>query len=301
MSTSEEWPERETATFDEFLRAVRPYSSQGFGQFRTFAFRGQAKDEWALRPTLARELKAYEKRTGKMLPSAPSVFEGWLLLQFQQRAHLYAPVESLARGGSDLEWMVMGRHYGLPSRLLDWTYSPFAAAWMACADQPASNGFVWCVSVDHVNAKTSSGLDALMFGTGEHLNKLVMGMEVDPGLIFFTPRTHSRRSASQQGTFSISSKGDEDHDIVIPSILSSYPLPKEKTRLRIVIPAGRKREFIRELRAMNVTAETLSPDLDGCCRELLELLRDYPEELAATHAAAIRSIEEQRAEQAEKK
>lgn len=199
----------------------------------------------------------------------------------KQRAHLYTRTVELVQNA--LDWMVLGRHHGLPTRLLDWTYSPFVAAFWATSEG-SDDGAIWCVSAVHVNARSREGSQALMYGgTGESLESLASGFRPagEPGVIFFNPRVHNERSAVQQGLFSLTADGGRSHSEIIIETLDYYKhdLPDKDTRLLIILPGDKKRDFIRSLRAMNVTAESMLPGLDGLCRDLRQIVRDHPDEL----------------------
>jgi hypothetical protein len=273
------WHVIDVSTFPDLANELRRLYTRGHGPYRAFAFRGQANVEWPLRPTLGRELAHFAARTGRMLPSLPRTFEQSLLSSFRQKAHLYAPVQSLVRGDDDLEWMVLGRHYGLPTRLLDWSYSPFVAAWHACANYDSEDGAIWCVSVNHVNTQSPDGVEPLLFGRGEHLHQLVLGQDREPPITFFRPAVHNSRSAAQQGLFSISGDGEVEHAGLIVDVLGPVKLQPSETNLVLRVAKSCKREVMQGLRAMNVTGETLSPDLEGLCSELSQVIRDHPIEM----------------------
>lgn len=71
--------------------------------------------------------------------------ESKLLREFKRRAHHY--LSDLPREGDTLQWLAMMQHYGAPTRLMDWTYSPFVALSFAVT-RPASgnSGYViWAI------------------------------------------------------------------------------------------------------------------------------------------------------------
>jgi hypothetical protein len=80
-------------------------------RFRSnFAFRGVSDAQHDLRTTLAR------------LGGDVGELERHILRSFRKYAHRDA-----VPGDSLWNWLAVAQHYGAPTRLLDWTYSPFVA------------------------------------------------------------------------------------------------------------------------------------------------------------------------------
>ena len=110
---------REVTSIASFVRALS-LDKKDNGEI--FWFRGQSEAEWPLLPGYLR------------LKSAPP--EATLLNQFRQSAAMLAeftPQESF-------DWLMLMQHYGVPTRLLDWSESPMIALYFALANRDNHKG-----------------------------------------------------------------------------------------------------------------------------------------------------------------
>lgn len=132
-------------TWNTFLTRVRELIANpealGTGTFSDLLFRGQANSKWGLETTLERRLdrkcslaeyfhtisraKAeIESRTGRSwdVPESDDF----------EKTHLEEPfLRKYPKPGDLYDYMVFLRHHGFPSPLLDWSQSPFVAAYFA--------------------------------------------------------------------------------------------------------------------------------------------------------------------------
>src|SRR5215475_5389602 len=95
-------------------------------QNRQWIFRGQADADWELKSSLYRTFEFTETITelgrGNRKKIARARHEKLALERFINSAHLffdYQPPEDQA-----LEWLAIMQHYGAPTRLIDFTFSP---------------------------------------------------------------------------------------------------------------------------------------------------------------------------------
>lgn len=103
-----------------------------------YLFRGQADATWQLRPSLSRHISG-------LAPRAALQIEEDITELFRSQAHLHLSSTTIAATTDLASWWTLMQHYGAPTRLLDWTASPFVAAYFAVVQEPDKPGVIWIV------------------------------------------------------------------------------------------------------------------------------------------------------------
>lgn len=171
------------------------------------------------------------------------------------------------------DWLALGQHRGLPTRLLDWTYSPLVALHFA-TEAPEDfdrDGVVWCVNFVEANKRLPARLRRILTRDGsetftvEMLGEFKALREFDAlarstFLVFLEPPAIDRRILNQFALFSLMSSPMADMD----AWLEEHP---DLSR-RVIVPAGLKWEIRDKLDQANINERILFPDLDGLSRWL---------------------------------
>jgi len=236
-------PEIDTwAKFKEFATALDPYR---------FLFRGHDNSIWKLRTSF--------HRTGRAA-----------LIRFisQDLTALHRQLSGLTTHRFDLgdpldhaAFLNLVQHHGYPTPLLDWTTSPFIAAYFAfrslrraaiSADQKVRvfifNGWEW-------NAEWERS--SILNPPFRHLTLL------EPLAI------NNPRAVPQQSVSTVTNLDD------IEAHIKGCELRKGKVYLRAIdLPASERRSVMAELAIMGINAGSLFPGLDGACDQLRERFFD---------------------------
>ena len=115
-------------SWDDFLATIRTLNGE-------WIFRGQRED-WKLKSRLERSCEDYKIK----LKKAPGI-EYQLVRDFRRR---YQGNDSQVVADDTLYCLALMQHHGAPTRLLDWTYSPYVAVFFAL-ESSGQSGVVWCM------------------------------------------------------------------------------------------------------------------------------------------------------------
>ncbi len=244
-------------SWDDFLRIITdaPYSN--------WAFRGERHARWPLETALSRYFREF-----RIHPTAWPEQEGRILRIFKRKAHQY--LAQPPGSDDDFQWLALMQHHGAPTRLLDFTWSPYVAAFFAL-ERSVDDAAVWALNPGPLGARDAHREPRVTVDAPADMDPRIKGnferfflKGNRPFIWMGEPDTMNRRLIAQSGTFAVPGV----LDVPMEEILARYPEP-ENMVVKLVLPADRIRDTgLRELYRMNITYATLFPDLEGLARSM---------------------------------
>jgi len=143
-------------SWDAFKHQVRSAlpGSHDYDVYKRYLFRGQGNSGWPLRSTFDRSYSDAKAGSREALAKE-------LIREFYDECERISPWRYPM---SDPRVLAMAQHHGLPTRLLDWSFSPYVAAYFAFswfmfekAGDDGGNVAIWVLNRDEVEAKAPEG------------------------------------------------------------------------------------------------------------------------------------------------
>ena len=266
---------------------------------RRWIFRGQRQKSWVIKPTLERcHHSGYASRIGR------KKLEQMLVKDFMREASCQISLNGLKL----LDVLALMQHYGVPTRLVDFSESPFVALYFGIADREQRDDFsVWAVCIDALKEypPLSDIVDARNTNTTLFCQQKSKGLrdkfernfwetketKGEPNVFFAYPRHGNVRLSAQSGLFLAqcalgrrfmddlkASLGCSDIKVASTKLSKIYAMDRVfdvcaySNLVQFVFPCKMGDECIPLLRAMNISPKMLYPGLEGIGKSLSQYL-----------------------------
>ena len=204
-----------------------------------YYFRGQSSADYTLISSFDRWYTTLGTNTKNL--SKKDATDRFLEL-FREEAGRLSPDPSLPTNIKQL--LALAQHYGVPTRLLDWTESPYVAAFFAFSElalqpeNPANRIAIWCLDTEARIWAQDTGIKLLSAAS-----------------------PYNERLRNQLGKFTLL---QSPFDTVEAHIAQC---DQTNTALRkLTLPVGEAKTALSDLDFMGITYSTIYPGLDGCAR-----------------------------------
>lgn len=236
---------------------------------------------WARHPDAVRPTLVYRGLPRASLTLVNSLQRRGLAFMGRER-HLFRNFRKYAfRHGqadwSDWYWLSLARHYGLPTRLLDWTFAPLIALHFATERNLHEPAVVWAVDHARVHQTLPEEYRAELDAEGATLFTVDMLSRVAPRLdrfgggrddvaLFFEPPSLEERIINQSAVFSVMSSPAAAFE----EWLQAHP---ESAR-RLVMTSEAKEQTREHLDLNGINERLLFPGLAGLAAYLARYYSD---------------------------
>lgn len=250
--------------------------------------------------------RGHSDSTWEALPAAFRNYDDF----FNERLYLHEFQRELPNECSGLTYfdiLVKAQHYGIPTRLLDFTLNPLIALYFACENNFNKEGKVLIFQetpifmqeeltfqlIIHYIFKYKHGID----WTSEMRRRLCKSVERDDenfivseelvetiftslGLpMFVFPKLSNDRIRAQQGAFALFHTPVEKETITNREKIRKFAIPMKnidvalKASKTISIPAGEKEKILWELDCLGINKATLFPELEPHAIHIVSKIR----------------------------
>ncbi|OKL42977.1 FRG domain-containing protein [Pseudovibrio exalbescens] len=206
------------------------------------------------KPTNGAVIYRGQSRSGNLLPSIARHMPNWNSTRIEQQMisklrEVGAP--HISAKESDWEVLVKAQHYGLKTRLLDWTSNPLAALWFACNSVLSHNrAYTYVYMLDTRNLDMQPDL--------------ALGPWDQEKTRVYRPVRNNPRIIAQNGYFTVHQFSDAygrflslDHSPEVGANVTEFKVPRECVRA-----------IMASLSYLGIGAASLYPDLQGVCNAI---------------------------------
>lgn len=247
------------------------YVYQEILDYEDYIWRGQRCDDWKLTSTLDRIITKSKIPSTKKMGFANAHLEQFKYATRGRRGENPPIIDA------ENDWWALGQHHGLATPLLDWTTSPFVAAYFAfinVGDRQTKHRAIYALHKPTIEAtaklkklekekENKKELEEYAKGTKRIVNVLRLESLKQPvkrEVEFIRPMSNeNQRLVNQGGLFTRSPIGKD----IESWVQENHKGHDGYTLMKILIPDKDREMSLRMLNRMNIHHLTLFPDLFG--------------------------------------
>lgn len=266
----------ELVTEDNYITAWEDFQSWcDHLPYRNY-FRGHREASWHLVTTLDRAVQktisfdtngtscSFKERLN------PAENEQNILIEFRRGAHIYQ--RNTPAIDHHIDWLALMQHHGAPTRLLDWTRSPYVALYFAMQGDSLGEAALWAIDSEWFERRSHELLakhdqkcpDRTDFAAMyKYTNEKLFNNDNPHVVVSASPLQLNERMLIQQGQLLCSLRHDVDFSTTLLEMLI-HPSPMdEQVVSKVMINREDPLFFLEQLSRMNVHSASLFPGLDG--------------------------------------
>lgn len=258
--------ERNVATWEEFLKALEDIRSERTNSAKyvrssPLLFRGQSNSCWKLSTTLERVrermfYKDYYRIVAKIRPQIESLMgTDWPIPSYPDIERLASEYDAFdialwAGNSPAYAYMAYLRHHGFPSPLLDWSRSPYVAAYFAFANAyKRGDGSVAIFALSERTAKISGNGIPVIYNFGPYV------------------KTH-RRHVLQQSQYTVCLRFDTEWQFENYDSVFEDSHHQQAFCWKFIIPVSERTKVLSLLDEVNLNAFSLFGSEEGLMETL---------------------------------
>lgn len=210
--------------------------------YNRYVFRGHRDENWKLSAT-------FDRRYGNYTFDERKNIENSLLNNFKDLCVTWEGKERFADYSKE-QLMSIGQHYGLPTRLLDWSFSLYVATFFAFSDTEniTPNIAIWVLDTQH---------EVWNAGYGVSLENVKV--------------EENDRQRYQYGIFTLNNSPSKTIEDYLETCAKDYVV--DGALYKIILPNKEKRTVLNDLEMMGINSFNIYRGMEGCAKAAI--LREF--------------------------